>query len=121
MDQISTSASEPAHFIKIFTSGPPPRPSTHPYPRGNGCGLWSSIPRLGTCQYRLGPTLRGCPRPPMTSFDACRVSGVVVKVQNSCVGGLGFVPSWGVIYKHKFNLVQVQIYLYLPHQRFYMR
>ena len=74
MDQISTSASEACTFI---TSGPPPLPSTHPYPRSNGCGLGSSIPRLGTCQYRLGPTLGGCPRPPMTSFDACRVSGVV--------------------------------------------
>ena len=72
-------------------------PSTHPYPRGNGCGLGSNIPRL--------VHLSMSPRPYPSRLSSiindifrCMQSiwcSVVVKEENSCVGGLGFVPILG--------------------------
>ena len=63
VDQTSASASE-AYLSKSVHLDPPP-PESEPYPRGNGCGIWSNTPRLDTCQCRLGPTFmhkeRGCP------------------------------------------------------------
>ena len=126
VNQISTSASEACIFYQnlYFWTSTPPLDSSLPSRQW----LWTWVQHSSSRHLSMSP--RPYPsRLSSTTNDIFRCMqniwcSVVVKVQNSGVRGLGFVPILGCnFYIHKFNIIQVQIYIYiyLLHQKFYIR